>query len=284
MHLLILKGKGREWGPVYCDYLNLFTHGQAQYTEVYTHDISMVNATLADREYDGYIITGSTDDAHDSAEYVLNLIERVQELHARKAKIVGICFGHQLVGRALGGVTGTSELGWGVGPRHTPLTDSEADQFLMSCARSYDQWQDSLAQELQDKSEGKELSLVPAEASESKKSLHMFYSHQDQVLEPPPGLRCLTGNQHCRYAGFYSPDKTVLTLQGHPEFDADLILLIIDMLNSKGLYKKLGYDESLDDIVSDIQSNYNPPGGQVFSPLLDNMFVGKCIVSLLLPQ
>ena len=96
MHVLILKGKGKEWGPIYREYLGLFTHGQARFSEVDTEDIAAVNDAMAACEYDGYVFTGSTDDAHDSAAYVLNLIERVQELHARKAKIIGICYGHQV--------------------------------------------------------------------------------------------------------------------------------------------------------------------------------------------
>ena len=97
MHILILKGKGREWGPVYRDYLQVFTHGMAEFYEVDTSDIIAVNEIIAARDFDGYILTGSTDDAHDSSEYVLNLIERVQELYAQRRNIVGICYGHQVI-------------------------------------------------------------------------------------------------------------------------------------------------------------------------------------------
>lgn len=97
MHVLILKGKGREWGPVYREYLGIFTHGKMRFAEVDTSDISAVNDMIARCEYDGYVLTGSTGDAHDSEDYVLNLIERVKELHARKAKIIGICYGHQVL-------------------------------------------------------------------------------------------------------------------------------------------------------------------------------------------
>lgn len=67
-----------------------------RFSEVETSDITAVNEMMAACEYDGYVLTGSTDDAHDSADFVLNLIKHVQELHARHAKIIGICYGHQV--------------------------------------------------------------------------------------------------------------------------------------------------------------------------------------------
>lgn len=96
MHILILKGEGKEWGPIYREYLEIFTHGCARFSEVDTEDVKAVNDMMAACHYDCYVITGSTCDAHDSAEYVLNLIEHIKELFSRQAKIIGICFGHQV--------------------------------------------------------------------------------------------------------------------------------------------------------------------------------------------
>ena len=72
-------------------------------------------------------------------------------------------------------------------------------------------------------------------------------------------------------------------MQGHPEFDAELMLTIIELLDSKGLFTKMGYEESLEDIVATVKSQYMPPEGLAFSSLLDNIFIGKCMVALLLP-
>lgn len=96
--------------------------------------------------------------------------------------------------------------------------------------------------------------------------------------------RCLGGNEHCPFAGFYSPDRTVLTFQGHPEFDTALMLDIIDMLDGQGAFKKMGYAENLDEVVSMIKAKYIPVDGEKFSPLLDNLFLGKCIASVMLPN
>jgi hypothetical protein len=92
---------------------------------------------------------------------------------------------HQLIARALGGETGQSDRGWGTGPRSTPLADEDADQFLMSCVRTYEQWQEALAAEGEDSKRGS-VRLLPTEERTGKKgALNLFYSHQDQVLQPP---------------------------------------------------------------------------------------------------
>ena len=64
---------------------------------------------------DGFIITGSKSSAYDDKEWIRDLERLVQELHARRKKMVGICFGHQVIARALGGTVAKSDKGWGVG-------------------------------------------------------------------------------------------------------------------------------------------------------------------------
>ena len=93
----------------------------------------------------------------------------------------------------------------------------------------------------------------------------------------------MNGNDHCPYAGFYSPDGKLFTMQGHPEFDTSLMLLIIDMLESKGLYKKMGYTDTLEDIKSNISACY---GDDNFGhpSLLDNIYIGKCIIACILSK
>jgi GMP synthase-like glutamine amidotransferase len=66
-------------------------------------------------EVDAYLITGSKSSVYEDKPWIHRLIEFVQELHRRDKKLVGICFGHQLVAQALGGRTGKSPKGWGVG-------------------------------------------------------------------------------------------------------------------------------------------------------------------------
>ena len=56
-------------------------------------------------EVDGYLITGSKLSAYDDVPWINDLKDFVRVLNETKKKVIGICFGHQLVAEALGGKT-----------------------------------------------------------------------------------------------------------------------------------------------------------------------------------
>ena len=137
---------------------------------------------------DGFIITGSKSSAYDDKEWIRNLERLVQELHAKRKKMVGICFGHQVIARALGGTVAKSDKGWGVGVNVYNVSE------------------------------------LPVQGDDEVRGggsgvLKLVASHQDQVTVLPPGARTVVFNDHCENAGFVIGDH-VLTLQGHPEFSA----------------------------------------------------------------
>jgi len=132
-------------------------------------------------EVDGYLITGSKSSVYEDKEWIHRLQDFVRELHEHRKKVIGICFGHQLVAQALGGRTQKSDKGWGMG-RHGASFESIPD------------WHDG---------EGHEF--------------HLLVSHQDQVVEPAPGTVVLAGSEFCQNAVCQLGDH-ILTFQGHPEF------------------------------------------------------------------
>lgn len=132
-------------------------------------------------ECDGYVITGSRASVYDDEEWIRKLQHFVVKLHAAKKKLIGICFGHQLVAQALGGKTEAAEVGWGVGV-HTSRVQEVKDYML-----PYEQ----------------EVSLL--------------VSHKDQVTELPDGAKLLATSDFCTHAMF-QVDNHILTFQGHPEF------------------------------------------------------------------
>jgi GMP synthase-like glutamine amidotransferase len=137
---------------------------------------------------DGFIITGSKSSAYDDKAWIRDLEQLVQELHARRKKMVGICFGHQVIARALGGTVAKSDKGWGVGVNVYNVSE------------------------------------LPVQGDDEVRGggsgvLKLVASHQDQVTVLPPGARTVVFNDHCENAGFVIGDH-VLTLQGHPEFSA----------------------------------------------------------------
>jgi GMP synthase-like glutamine amidotransferase len=138
---------------------------------------------------DGFIITGSKSSAYADKEWIRNLERLVQELHAKRKKMVGICFGHQVIARALGGTVAKSDKGWGVGVNVYNVSELpvQGDDEIRGGGSGF---------------------------------LKLVASHQDQVTVLPPGARTVVSNEHCENAGFVIGEH-VLTLQGHPEFSAE---------------------------------------------------------------
>jgi len=132
-------------------------------------------------EVDAYLITGSKSSVYDDKPWIGVLMDFVRELDRRQKKLVGICFGHQLVAHALGGKTGKSPRGWGVG-LHTHR-----------------------------------FSTTPAWHDQGELDFAILVTHQDQVMKTAHGARVLAGSEFCENAVCQIGDH-ILTFQGHPEF------------------------------------------------------------------
>ncbi len=173
-----------EWVPEFGEYPDMFAallgreDGELEFV---TYDVEEGEYPADIDDVDAYLITGSKSSVYDDKPWIRNLEEFVRALHARRKKLVGICFGHQLVAQALGGRTEKSPLGWGVG-----LQDYRFD--------SLPPWHDS----------------GPADFA-------ILASHQDQVVENAEGAQVLAGSDFCENAVCQVGDH-ILTFQGHPEF------------------------------------------------------------------
>ena len=133
--------------------------------------------------YEAVLLTGSRADAFSSEPWVLDLQACVTDLLAQQKKLIGVCFGHQLVAHCLGAKVARAAQGWGVG--RTTYTWHEPGLF----------------------------SDLPEQVS-------LLASHQDQVLALPPGARLLASNAHCPIAA-YAIGQQVLCIQAHPEFEPE---------------------------------------------------------------
>ncbi len=131
--------------------------------------------------YDAVLLTGSKSDSFSDEPWIVELRRRVTELLEQKKKLLGICFGHQLIALCLGAKVGRAPQGWGVG------------------RMSYD-WHAA------------NLPLAPED-----NKLALLVSHQDQVLELPENAVLLASNAHCPVAG-YAVGEEVFCVQGPPEF------------------------------------------------------------------
>ena len=131
---------------------------------------------------DAYIVTGSRHSVYDDFRWIRTLRDYVQTLHDARKKLVGICFGHQLIAHALGGEALPAEAGWAVGVHRMRVV---ARHGAMS---------------------------PPLNA------VSLLSSHKDQVAALPPGARLLGATDFCPQASF-ALDDHILTFQGHPEFN-----------------------------------------------------------------
>ena len=66
----------------------------------------------------------------DDTPWILELVEFVKKVLAQsRIRIIGVCFGHQIVGRAMGKKVGRSDAGWEVSVSQVELTSKGKDLF-----------------------------------------------------------------------------------------------------------------------------------------------------------
>jgi len=133
-------------------------------------------------ECEAYITTGSRVSTYDKdVAWIPPFIDLIRKLHKAKKKLVGICFGHQLIADALGGKTVNSDKGWGVG---VSINQIDHTQPWMKPPLS---------------------------------SINIIVSHQDQVTELPNNAVLVAKSEFCPNY-MIQIDEHILTIQGHPEF------------------------------------------------------------------
>lgn len=82
------------------------------------------------QDVDGVLITGSRFSAFDATPWIVRLVEFVKMvLGQRRVRVVGVCFGHQIVGRAMGVKVARSERGWEASVCEVQLSEKGREVF-----------------------------------------------------------------------------------------------------------------------------------------------------------
>ncbi|KAK9323127.1 class I glutamine amidotransferase-like protein [Lipomyces orientalis] len=149
-------------------------------------------------DFDGILLTGSRANAFDNDPWILQLVQYIIRVHnSSSARLVGICFGHQIIARALGGIVEENSAGWEVSVTKLPLDMT-----------------------------GKGAELFPEAGAEGE--LRLQQMHRDHVSVPPPGMHVFASSDRSPVQGLYEKGK-VLTLQGHPEFNEDVARSLVEI-------------------------------------------------------
>ena len=140
-------------------------------------------------KHQAYLITGSPAGVYDTFPWIEPLQEFIRS--AKQTKMVGICFGHQIMAEALGGHVEKSDKGWGAGLHRYEIARREP-------------WMDS------------ETSIAaPA-------------SHQDQVVVQPPNTELIIESGFTPFAGLAWTDRPAISFQFHPEFSPAFAKALIE--------------------------------------------------------
>jgi GMP synthase (glutamine-hydrolysing) len=157
--LLVCDHVGPELRGISGDYEDMFRRMFADHDDVdiVAYDVIAGQLPSDPEECDAWLTTGSRHSVNDDEPWIRALEGFVREVAAADVPFIGICFGHQMLAKALGGSVVRSKQGWGVGVKEVDVLP--------------------------------ELGLG--------ESYRVLTSHQDQVETIPPGGEILGWNEHC---------------------------------------------------------------------------------------
>ncbi len=190
----------RRWLPADSDVTSLFIDTEASFPE-----------DLIDRGFTHAIHSGSALSINDDASFVDRAVEFIRKARDQGMSQMGICYGHQLVCRALVGRHAVRACPNGMEAGWRPI------KFLDGAVKA--------------------LGIRETE--------HVWQHHFDEVTETPEGSELWATNTHCRVQAYINCEQHLLGTQFHPEFDLEIGNQIY--LDDRELLEKNGY--SADELV-----------------------------------
>lgn len=155
-------------------------------------------------KHQAYIITGSASTAHENLPWIQELKSFIRCLHKAQKKILGVCFGHQVLAAALGGETEINPNGWELG-LHRLVWEPQAL-----------------------KGSGLDGLVLPQT---------VLQIHRDHVTKLPPGAKILASTTQTPVQAFRLGNR-ILGIQGHPEFFNDIVADLVESRAKAGIISR----------------------------------------------
>ena len=156
-----------------------------------TYDVDGGELPKRPTECDAYLITGSSAGVYEALPWIGPAMDFLRAAKGQAA-LVGVCFGHQLMAQAFGGNVVKSPKGWGVGEHVYEVLHAEP-------------WM-----------------------GEAPLRVRLPASHQDQVVEKPPGAEVVFASEFTPYAALAWPGQRAISMQPHPEFAPAYAISLIE--------------------------------------------------------
>jgi GMP synthase-like glutamine amidotransferase len=171
------------------DYPAMFARMLGDGFEIERFDVQAGELPKEPADHSAYLITGSPAGVYDPLPWIAPLQEFIRA--AKDSRMVGICFGHQVMAEALGGHVEKSDKGWGAGLHRYTIVRSEP-------------WIDTAG-----------TIAVPA-------------SHQDQIVVQPPNTEVVAASDFTPFAALAWTDRPAISFQFHPEFSPAFAKALIE--------------------------------------------------------
>ncbi|KAI8906530.1 hypothetical protein PhCBS80983_g01003 [Powellomyces hirtus] len=209
----------------YGDYEKLFSNLLHQANEAYSastlpvelkitaFDVTQGQYPQNIDDFSAYILTGSKFSAYEDINWIKDLKKFMQRVDSEThAKVVGICFGHQILAEALGGKVTKNPAGWEIGWTEMNLNPAGADVL-----------------------------------KSSKTVLRIHQMHQDHVSVVPPRFEVISSTEKCPVQ-MMARGERYLTIQGHPEFVPGVVVEIVKARRASKVFSEEVADLALSQV------------------------------------
>jgi len=182
-------GHSSDWIPAILSDCNL----EFSIKKAYLKELMTLN------DGDAWVITGSKYSVYENVDWINNLVDFVRLLIENNKPVLGICFGHQIIAKAIGAKVVKNHLGWELGSYSLQLTKEGEKNML------FDGFNDG--------------DIV-------------YESHQDVVIELPEEATVLASTTKSIQSFNY---KFCYGVQFHPEFSFRVTRMLMDLRIKRGI-------------------------------------------------